>query len=56
MENENPDKNPDAEIEKFWFDLKQSMINFYLHNNINRPIQKWSNNLNDLQSQKNMNQ
>ena len=42
---------PDFEIERFWFGLKASMINFYntLYNSINRPINNWSNNLNNLQ-------
>lgn len=42
---------PDFEIEQFWFGLKASMINFYdtLHNSINRPINNWSDNLNNLQ-------
>lgn len=42
---------PDFEIEQFWFGLKASMINFYdtLQNSINRPINKWSDNLNNLQ-------
>ena len=44
--------NPDAEIEEFWFNLKQSMSNFYNLYINSRPIHKWSNNLNDLQSKK----
>lgn len=41
---------PDYEIEKFWYGLKNSMINFYRNKNIKRPINNWSNKLNILQS------
>ena len=44
--------NPDYEIEMYWFGLKQSMINFYKDKNINRPIKLWSENLNELQKNK----
>jgi len=43
--------DPDFEIEEFWLGFKKSMINFYEDNNI-RPIQYWSNNLNNFQSKK----
>lgn len=44
--------NPDYEIEQYWFGLKQSMINFYQDKKINRPIKIWSENLNELQKNK----
>ena len=44
--------NPDFEIEEFWLGFKQSMINFYNLNNLYRPIELWSNKLNDLQKNK----
>ena len=47
--------NPDYEIEQYWFGLKQSMINFYHDKKINRPIELWSENLNELQKNKQYN-
>lgn len=44
--------NPDYEIEQYWLGLKQSMINFYDKKSINRPIDIWSNNLNEYQKNK----
>lgn len=41
---------PDYEIEKFWYGLKNSMINFYSNKIVKRPIDNWSNKLNILQS------
>ena len=50
-------EKPDFEIEQFWFGLKASMINFYdtLDNSINRPINNWSYNLNNLQKKEKYN-
>lgn len=42
--------NPDYEIEQFWLGLKQSMLNFYEKKSYCRPIDLWSDELNDLQS------
>lgn len=42
---------PDYEIEQFWLNFKQSMINFYDKIDFKRPIIEWSNNLNKLQSE-----
>lgn len=47
--------NPDYEIEEYWLGLKQSMINFYRNKNYTRPIDAWSENLNDLQKNKQYN-
>lgn len=47
--------NPDYEIEEYWLGLKQSMINFYRNKNYTRPIDVWSENLNDLQKNKQYN-
>ena len=47
--------NDDHEIEQFWLLFKQSMLNFYgiAENRIlRRPIEKWSDALNDLQKEK----
>ena len=44
---------PDYELEEFYLSFKQSMINFYKHHTFTRPINDWSNRLNDLQSKKN---
>ena len=47
------DKNVDYEIEQFWLGFKVSMFNFYKnYENINRPIQQWSDYLNLLQQKK----
>ena len=43
---------PDYELEEFYLSFKQSMINFYKHHTFTRPINDWSNRLNDLQSKK----
>jgi hypothetical protein len=46
---------PDHEIEQFWLAFKQSMVNFYGLKDcmvLRRPIQKWSDQLNLLQSQR----
>jgi hypothetical protein len=46
-------KNPDFEIEEYWFNLKNSMNNFYKnHTSLARPIDEWSNKLNILQDKK----
>jgi hypothetical protein len=47
-------KQIDYDIEQFWLGLKRSMVNFYNKHNtlINRPLDKWSSYLNNLQSQK----
>jgi hypothetical protein len=42
----------DHEIEQFWLGFKTSMVNFYKSTNVNRPIDKWSEHLNSLQSKK----
>ncbi len=45
--------NPDYDIEEFWLDFKRSMMNFYNDNsNVKRPIQLWSDKLNELQKNK----
>lgn len=43
------EKKIDYEIEQFWFSLKKSMINLYDTSLFKRPIDKWSDNLNNLQ-------
>lgn len=49
MDNEKPDKY----IEEFWLYYKKSMINFYKLNSFkSRPIDKWSDILNNLQNKK----
>jgi len=47
--------NPDYEIEEYWLGLKQSMINFYRNKKYTRPIDAWSDNLNELQKNKQYN-
>lgn len=47
-----PVDKPDYELEEFYLSFKQSMINFYKHHTFTRPINDWSNRLNDLQSKK----
>jgi hypothetical protein len=47
--------NDDHEIENFWLLFKQSMLNFYAiaeHRIMRRPIEKWSDTLNELQREK----
>ena len=47
--------NDDHDIEQFWLSFKQSMLNFYRitdHNILRRPIEKWSDALNQLQREK----
>ena len=46
------DKAIDHELEEFYLTFKQSMINFYLRHSFSRPISKWSERLNHLQSKK----
>ena len=46
------EKNVDYEIEQFWFGFKDSMINFYKDKLFTRPIKKWCDHLNTLQSLK----
>lgn len=50
----NHEKPIDYDIENFWLGFKQSMINFYKKNTVilSRPIDKWCEELNKLQSQK----
>ena len=43
------DNKPDFLIETFWLDLKNSMINFYEHSKVKRPINIWSVKLNIFQ-------
>ena len=50
----NKDIDPDREIEYFWYGFKNSMINFYKYYKLNRPIEHWSNELNQLKKKKNM--
>ena len=46
-------KLPDHDIEVYWLYVKQSMHNFYRqHNLIARPVEKWSETLNQLQKDK----
>jgi hypothetical protein len=48
--------NPDFYIEKFWLDFKQSMNNFYSEKtSLIRPINYWSNELNELQKKRHFN-
>jgi len=50
------EKNPDYEIEQYWFQFKPSMIHFYNELKIpSRPILFWSNELNELQTLKQYN-
>jgi hypothetical protein len=45
--------NPDHHIEEFWLNFKNSMNNFYTATkSISRPIALWSDNLNNLQKNK----
>jgi hypothetical protein len=45
--------NEDYMIEEFWLDLKKSILNFYHDFKIlSRPVDIWSNKLNDLQKKK----
>ncbi len=47
--------NDDHDIEQFWLSFKQSILNFYgitEHRILRRPIEKWSDNLNELQREK----
>ena len=45
--------NPDHHIEEFWLNFKNSMNNFYnATKSISRPITLWSDNLNNLQKNK----
>jgi hypothetical protein len=52
LETNLPVDKPDFELEEFYLSFKQSMINFYKHHTFTRPINDWSNRLNDLQSKK----
>ena len=47
-------RKPDYDLEQYWYQIKQSMINFYrdVPNLIRRPIEVWSNELNLLQLEK----
>ena len=45
-------KPVDYELEEYYLNFKQSMINFYHHHTLTRPIEYWSERLNMLQSQK----
>jgi len=47
------DGEPDYELEEFYINFKQSMINFYKFHTFTRPINDWSNRLNSLQQKKN---
>jgi hypothetical protein len=51
------EKAEDYFIEQFWLDFKKSMNNFYneIKNTIHRPINYWSNKLNELQKNKQYN-
>jgi hypothetical protein len=53
MNNNLNHNDPDYHIELFWFGFKQSMINFYQYINMKYDhIQKWSDKLNQLKSNK----
>ena len=52
LETNLPVDKPDYELEEFYLSFKQSMINFYKHHTFTRPINDWSNRLNNLQSKK----
>lgn len=45
-------EKPDFLVEQFWLSFKDSLYNFYSKCPLNRPINLWSMNLNNLQSQK----
>ena len=45
-------QDDDYELEEFYFYFKKSMINFYNNHSFSRPIEIWSNNLNNLKKQK----
>jgi hypothetical protein len=47
-----PIDKPDYELEEFYLGFKQSMNNFYKQHTFTRPIDDWSNRLNDLQKKK----
>lgn len=50
--------NEDHDIEQFWLSFKKSMNNFYEipeHRILRRPIEEWSETLNDLQREKRYN-
>lgn len=53
---DNVEKKIDYEIELFWFSLKDSMINLYSKSLFKRPIDKWSDNLNNLQKKSKYNE
>ena len=42
----------DHELEEFYLNFKQSMVNFYQKHTITRPIEAWSSRLNQLQIKK----
>lgn len=44
--------NIDSELEVFYINFKQSMINFYQNKSFSRPINQWSERLNVLQKNK----
>ena len=46
------DKEIDHELEEFYLNFKQSMINFYQKHTFSRPILEWSLRLNELQKKK----
>jgi len=52
LESNFPIDKPDFELEEFYLSFKQSMINFYKHHTFTRPINDWSNRLNELQIKK----
>ena len=45
-------KAVDYELEEFYINFKQSMLNFYRNHSFTRPIEQWSKRLNHLQSRK----
>ena len=45
-------KAVDYELEEFYINFKQSMLNFYRNHSFTRPIEQWSIRLNHLQSKK----
>lgn len=52
LETNLPVDKPDYELEEFYLSFKQSMINFYKSHTFTRPIDDWSDRLNNLQHKK----
>lgn len=48
-------EKPDYHIEMFWLDFKKSMFNYYKNKDSSRPIDTWSETLNEFQKNENYN-